>query len=126
MIDALSQTQGKLYSRAVDPAVESRSRTRESQGLTPSSSSAVQNQQARVQQERQLQSQYEQVTQGQAQEQRAKDVAEQMSQALRQAKQTPARYKPSFSLTTTTGRRANQSYLMVAEPKQMRVVDELA
>ena len=126
MIDYLSQTQSKLYARAVDPAVESRLRTRDSQELTPSSPSTVEHRQARVQQERQLQTQYEQVTQGQAPEQRAKDVAEQLSQALRQARQTQARYKPSFSLTTTTGRRANQSYLTVAEPKEMRVVDELA
>jgi len=127
MIDSLTQTRSKLYSRAVDPAVESRLRSQDVQGSTPSAASDVQNRQSRVQQERQQQTQYEQATQGQVQvEQRAKDMAEQLSQALRQAKQTPAKYRPSFSLTTTTGRRANQSYLTVAEPKQMRVVDELA
>ena len=127
MIDYLSQTQGKLYSRAVDPAVESRLRARDVPESTPSAASTVQNRQGRVQQERQRQTQYEQVTQGQAQvEQRAKDMGEQLSQALRQARQSPAKYRPSFSLTSTTGRRANQSYLTVAEPKQMRVVDELA
>ena len=127
MIETLNQTQAKLYSRAVDPAVESRLRTRENQELTPSAQRAVQDRQARVQQERQQQTQYEQTTQGQGQvEQRAKDMAEQLSQALRQARQTPAKYKPTFSLETTTGRRANQSYLSVAEPKSMRVVDEIA
>jgi len=84
MIETLSQTQGKLYSRAVDPAVESRLRARDTQESTPSAANAVYNQQSRVQQERQRQSLYEQTGQVQAQsEQRARDVGEQLSQALR-------------------------------------------
>ena len=127
MIENLNQTTGKLYSRAVEPAVESHLRTRDVPELTPSASNTVQNRQSRVQQEHQQQSQYEQASRGQVQgEQRAKDMADQLSQALRQARQTPAKYKPSFSLTTSTGRRANQSYLTAGLPKEMRVVDELA
>lgn len=127
MLDSLNLTQNKLYTRAVNPSVESRLRVRENPSITPSAADDVQEPQSREQQVRQQLARYEEVVQGQGPvEQRARDVAEQMSQALRQAKQEPARYRAHFSLTTNTGRQANQSYLSNGQAREARFVDELA
>lgn len=127
MLDSLSFTQQKLYTRAVDPAVESRLRVRENPSITPSAADNVHEPKSREQQVRQQLTRYEEVVHGQGPvEQRARDVAEQMSQALRQAKQEPARYRAHFSLTSNTGRQANQSYLSSGQVREARIVDELA
>ncbi len=127
MLDSLTHTQNKLYTRAVDPAMESRLRVRENPSITPSVADNVQEPQSREQQVRQQLTRYKEAAQGQGPvEQSARDAAEQLSQALRQAKQEPARYRAHFSLTTHTGRQANQSYLSSGQAREARIVDEIA
>ena len=125
MLDQIVMSQGKLYSRAVDPAVEGRLRANAQRQLTPLSHNDVQASPSREQQARQQYSQYRDSVQGHT-EPRSKEVADQLSQALRQAKQGPVRQRGQFSLVTTTGRQANQSYLTGGQAREARIVDELA
>jgi hypothetical protein len=127
MLDQLNMPQSKLYTRAVEPTAESRLRVRENPSITPATSDDVQGPASRAQVDRQQLSRYQDIVQGQSQgEQRARDVAEQLSEALRQSKQQPARYRAPFSLTTNTGRQANQSYLNGGQASEARFVDEIA
>ena len=124
MIEGLSQTQGKLYPRAVDPAQEGQMRARNTREVSATAQELSRNSQSRA--NSQHVAQFEQASRGPApSEQRAHEIAEQLSQSLRQAKQSSAKHKSSFSLTSTTGRRANQSYL-APQSRELRLVDELA
>ena len=127
MIEQLSQSQGKIYSRAVDPAVESQLRLRETREKTPSPSQAVDDRQVRVRQEHRQDAQREidARQQQRSTDQQAQEVADKLSQSVKQARMSPARNRSTATWISHTGRQANQSYL-AQQAQNLQMVDEIA
>lgn len=126
MIDRLTQTGGKLYPRAIEASVEGHLRQRRA-AETPSRHSDVTKPMPAG---KQTASQFagtpaSMFEPGQSAAQ-FRDLVEQMNQALIQARQKPARERPSASLTSFTGQRANHSYLGGDRTSTIQLLDELA